>query len=179
MCIAFFITSIVISTRFSVHGAYIRISENPFSLYWFLIGKIFSIVVTCDLLQLHFQKHSPKPPVGNTFLWQVVLLNKKVPAQLCSNILLTWLIHIVVFPVSCMSCILQNKIMTPFKSIHDLFLTSWMHLSFLFPDEVFRTAISLFPAALATFTGFWHIVSPLPSSQMVLNVLSWVFLTKE
>lgn len=54
-------------------------------------------------------------------------------------------------------------------------------LSFCFLIKYSELHISLFPAALATSTDFWHIVLPLPSSQTVLKIPScfcFLFLPK-
>lgn len=127
-----------------------------------------------------FSKTQPKPLVSITVLWQVALLSKKMSGQLCPSALLTYGPHMLlsfqypVFPV------FSKPRLWPLSRVYacDPFqeympsIFNTMPLSFGFLIKYSELSISLFPAALATSTDFWHIVLPLPSYQTVLKIHS-------
>lgn len=171
LCIAFFLTLILIYIFF----LFMWIHQDlwiPIFIVLVPDWKDFPLLWHHVTFSSFVFTNSSMSPVGNTFLWHVVLLTKKVPDQLCSNILLTYgLPQIVV-----LSCILYflyspKQGYDPFQeytpSIFKLFF-----FDFCFLIKYSERHISLFPAALATSTNFWHIVLLLPSFQMFLKVPS-------
>lgn len=122
LCTVSFIILTVVCTLFSV---YVETSESLKIHFYCPSSQLerFSLChrVTCSIFVLKNTAQASSehhcPLASSSFKQEDVW-----PAMSQCSLDL-WTTHVVVLPVSCISCILQTKVVTPFKSICHLFLT--------------------------------------------------------